>query len=119
MKEDKGYYSLPLEDCVERIDECLDRKKVLKSYVQEHASIDKNWDSGLMTLLCEYYSIICRYVEVMNELILTPPYADELTDEEVISIDIQKYALISSYSKLMLVDEMELKFLHKVHLFIQ
>ena len=119
MKEKKEYYSLPMEDCLNRITDCMDCAKVLKSFVQECADDDNAWKSGLMALLCEYYAVICRYVEIMNDLILTPPFVDEETDEEMISVDPQKYALLTSYSKLMLVDEMELKYLHRIHLLIQ
>jgi len=119
MKEEKGYYYLPLEDCLGRIADCIDCEKVLKAFLQDFVNDDKAWESGLMTLLCEYYSIICRYLDIMNDLILTPPSVDELTDEEMISVDSQKYNLLTSYSKLMLVDEYELKYKHRVHLFIQ
>jgi hypothetical protein len=119
VTEEQGYYSLPLEECLERLTECMGCEKVLKSFVQEHAPDDKAWQSGLMPLLCEYYSVIYRYVDILNDLILTPPSVDESTDEEVITVEPQKYALLMSYSKLMLVDEMELKYKHRVHLSIQ
>ena len=64
MKEDKGYYSLPLEDCLERISECVQRKKVIKAHIREHAQNEESWESNLMTLLCEYYSINNRYTEM-------------------------------------------------------
>jgi len=119
MKEEKGYYFLPLNDCLERISGCLDRNKVAQSFIQEHSNNNESWESGLMIVLCEYYSITCRYVDIMNDLILTPPSIDEETDEEMISVDSQKYALLLSYSKLMIVDEMELKYMHKIHLCVQ
>ena len=119
MKEKQEYYFVPLEDILERIDECLERRKVIKSFIQEYAEEDKAWKTNLMTVLCEYYSASCRYTEIMNDLILTPPSMDEDTDEEVISVEFQKYALLTSYSKLMIVDEAELKYMHKIHLFVQ
>ena len=119
MKEEKGYYSLPLEDCLCRVVDCIECGKVLKSFIQDHASDEKAWESGLMALLCEYYSVICRYVDIMNDIILTPPYEDETSGQEMISVGSQKYTLLTSYSKLMLVDEMELKYMHRIHLFIQ
>ena len=118
MKENKGYYSLPLEECLERINECLQRKKVTKAYIQEHVHNDKSWESSLMLLLCEYYSINYRYTEMMGDIILSPPSVNELTDQEEVSIDETTYNILSSYSKLMIIDEMELKYLHRIHLFI-
>jgi len=117
MKEDKGYYSLPLEDCLERISECVQRKKVIKAHIQEHAQNEESWESNLMTLLCEYYSINNRYTEMMGDIILSPPSVNQSTEQEEISVHAVTYSLLSSYSKLMIVDELELKYLHRIHLF--
>jgi len=114
----EGYYSIPLNDCLARISDCVGRQKVIKSFIQEYANDDEAWESSLITLLCEYYSASCRYVDIMDEVILTPPFVDELTEEETISVDAQKYALLSSYTKLLIVDEVELKYMHRIHLFI-
>ena len=118
MSERKEYYSLPLEDCLERINECLEIRKVLKSHIKDNVDDDKAWSSDLMTLLCEYYSINSRYAELMNDLILTPPSVEEGSDDEIITVDAAKYSILTAYSKLMLVDEMELKYKYRVHLFI-
>jgi hypothetical protein len=118
MKEDKGYYSLPMEDCLERINECTQRRKVIRAYIQEYAKIDKSWESDLMTLLCEYYSINSRYAEMMGDIILSPPSTNQLTEQEEVSVHTAVYNLLSSYSKLMIVDELELKYLYRIHLFI-
>ena len=119
MKEKKKYYSLPLEQCFERIEECYDISKMLKTYIKDRADDDESWNSDLMTLLCEYYAINSRYLEVMNEIILTPTSTSEETGEEVVLVEGQKYALLTSYSKLMISDEMELKHNYRVHLFMQ
>jgi len=119
MKDEEGYYSVPINDCLERISSCLGSRKIAKSCIQEYINDEEAWNSGLMTLLCEYYSINCRYVELMDDLILTPPFVDEVTEEESVSIDLKKYSLLASYSKLLLDDEMELKYAHKIYLFIQ
>lgn len=118
MKEDKGYYSLPLEDCMERISECIQRRKIIRAHIQEHAQNDKSWESNLMTLLCEYYSINSRYAEMIGDIILSPPSINQLTDQEEVSVHAATYNLLSSYSKLMIVDELELKYVHRIHLFI-
>ena len=117
MKEKKAYYYLPVEDCLERLTECLEIRKVIKSFIKDNVDNEDAWNSDLMTLLTECYAINCRYTELMNELILTPPSSDE--GEEVITVEAHKYAILTSYSKLMLVDEIELKYTHRVHLFIQ
>jgi hypothetical protein len=117
MKEKKEYYYLPVEDCLERISECLEIRKVIKSFIKDNVDNEDAWNSDLMTLLAEYYAISCRYTELMNDLILTPPSVED--DEEVITVDAGKYAILTSYSKLMLVDEVELKYTHRVHLFVQ
>tara|TARA_Y100000310_G_scaffold219068_1_gene220458 strand:- start:1077 stop:1436 length:360 start_codon:yes stop_codon:yes gene_type:complete len=119
MTDQREYYSLPLEDCFERISECYGVRKVIKLYIQDSVNDEKAWNSNLMTLLCESYSINCRYTELMSELILTPPSVSETTEEEVIYVDSHKYAILTSYSKLMLVNESELKHAHKVSLYIQ
>jgi len=116
MKEKKEYYFLPLEDCLERISECLEIRKVIKAYIKDNVENEEAWHSSFMTLLTEYYAISCRYTELMNELILTPPSSGD-DEEETITVDAHKYAILSSYSKLMLVDEIELKHKHRVHLF--
>ena len=118
MKEDRGYYSLPLEECLERISECAQRRKVAKAHIKEHAENDKSWDSNLMLLLCEYYSINRRYTEMMGDIILSPPSFDESTEKEEISVHATTYNLLTSYSKLMIVDELELKYFHRIHLFV-
>tara|TARA_Y100001938_G_scaffold144065_1_gene218014 strand:+ start:4351 stop:4716 length:366 start_codon:yes stop_codon:yes gene_type:complete len=120
MKEKKEYYFLPLEDCLERISECLQINKIIKSYIKDNVENEDAWQSSLMTLLTEYYAISCRYTELMNELVLTPPsHGDEGEEgEEIITVDAQKYAILTSYSKLMLVNEVELKHKHRVHLFL-
>jgi hypothetical protein len=117
MKEKKEYYFLPLEDCLERLSECLEIRKVIKAYIKDNVENEEAWHSNLMTLLTEYYAISCRYTELMNELILTPPSSGD-NEEETITVDAHKYAILSSYSKLMLVDEIELKHSHRVHLFL-
>ena len=114
----KSYFYLPLEDCYERISECLDRNKVVESFIREYSKEQEVWTSGLMIILCEYYSINCRYVELINDIILTPPTINELTEQEEVVVDSQKYAILNSYSKLLIVDELELKYMHRVHLFI-
>tara|TARA_R110000824_G_scaffold332200_1_gene518851 strand:+ start:4417 stop:4776 length:360 start_codon:yes stop_codon:yes gene_type:complete len=118
MKEDKGHYSLPVEECLERISECTQRRKVIKAHIQEHAKIDKSWESDLMTLLCEYYSINNRYSEMIGDIILSPPSTNQLTDQEEVSVHALTYNLLSTYSKLMIVDELELKYFYRIHLFI-
>ena len=119
MSERKEYYSLPLEDCLERLEECLSIRKVIKAYIRDNVDNEEAWNSDLMMLLTEYYAIICRYMEIMNELILTPPSTDDDSEAEIITVDAKQYAILTSYSKLMLVDEFELKASHRVHLFIQ
>ena len=111
----KEYYSLPLEDCIERLSECLAIRKIIKAYIKDNVSDDEAWNSSLMTLLTEYYAISARYTELMNELILTPPFDED--SKEIITVDAQKYAIMASYSKLMLVNEVELKYSYGVHLF--
>ena len=118
MKEKKEYYFLPLEDCLARLSECLEIRKVIKAYIKDNVENENAWRSNLMTLLTEYYAISCRYTELMNELILTPPSSGN-DEEETLTIDAHKYAILTSYSKLMLVDEFELKYKHRVHLFFQ
>ena len=118
MKEKKAYYFLPLEDCLGRISECLEIRKIVKAYIRDNIDNEEAWDSDLMTLLCEYYSINCRYTDLMNELILTPPSSGD-DGEEIVTVDANKYDILNSYSKLMLVDEIELKHTYRVHLFIQ
>ena len=118
MKEKKEYYTLPLEDCIERIAEVQDINKILKLYIKDSVDDEESWSSDLMMLLCEYYSIICRYSEIMNDLILTPPSEGEGEVGDIIYVDAHKYTMLSSYSKLMLVNEMELKFKYRVNLFI-
>ena len=117
MKEDKGHYSLPVEDCLERINECAQRRKVIKAHIQEHARIDESWESDLMTLLCEYYSINNRYSEMIGDIILSPPSTNQLTEQEEVSVHAVTYNLLSTYSKLMIVDELELKYFYRIHLF--
>ena len=119
MNEKKEYYSLPLEDCLERLTECLEIRKVIKFYILDNVKEDKAWDSNLMTLLCEYYAINSRYAELMNDLVLTPPFMDEGSEDEIITVDATNYAILTSYSKLMLVNEIELQYMHRVHLFAQ
>tara|TARA_Y100000310_G_C20527284_1_gene736690 strand:- start:214 stop:573 length:360 start_codon:yes stop_codon:yes gene_type:complete len=119
MKEKKEYYFLPLADCLERLSDCLEIRKVVKAYIKDNVHDEEAWNLDLMTLLCEYYSINSRYAELIGDLILTPPSTDDETDEEIITVDAHKYAILSSYSKLMLVDEIELKYKHRVHLFFQ
>ena len=80
--ETKEYYYLPLEDCHHRILECLDIRKILK---------------------------YCRYVEIMEDLVLTPPNISEETGQEVITVDYARYTMLLSYSKLMIVNETEMK----------
>jgi hypothetical protein len=113
----ESYYSIPVEDCIERIEECLQRRKAVKAFIQTSVQDDSAWSSELMTLLCEYYSINCRYTDLMHEALLTPPSTDELTDEELVSVNVKQYAILSSYSKLMMVDEAELKHNYRIHLF--
>lgn len=115
----KSYYSIPVEDCLVRVEECFKRRKAIKTFIQTNVENDEAWTSELMTLLCEYYSINCRYTDLMEEVLLTPPHVDELTDEELISVDIKKYSILFSYSKLMIHNEAELKYKYKVHLFTQ
>jgi len=117
LKEQKEYHYLPLEDCLARITECLEIKRIIKAYMRDNAYNEQAWESDLMLLLTEYYAISCRYTELMNELILTPPSSGD-DEEESITVDAHKYAILSSYSKLMLVDEVELKYSHRVHLFV-
>jgi len=117
MNEKKEYYFLPLDDCLKKLSECLKIRKVVKAYIKDSSGDDEAWESDLMTLLTEYYAISCRYTELMNDLILTPPASGD-DEEEIITVDAHKYAILMSYSKLMLVDEIELKHTHKVHLFI-
>jgi len=119
MKETKEYYYLPMEDCLERLSECLNIRKVLKAFIISSVDDESAWNSDLMMLLAEYYAIICRYTEIINELILTPPSMDEDSQEETITVNSHKYAILTSYSKLMLVNEIELKNKHRIHLFIQ
>tara|TARA_Y100001963_G_C6664690_1_gene392159 strand:+ start:337 stop:699 length:363 start_codon:yes stop_codon:yes gene_type:complete len=120
MKEEqKEYYSLPLEECLERMSESLEMQGLLRFLIQENADKDESWESDLMLLLTEYYSIVTRYIELINELILTPAHVVEETDEELIYVDGQKYNIMLSYSKLMLVDEFELKHHHRINLIIQ
>ena len=117
--ENKEYYPLPLEDCMERITECYNLGDVIRAYIRDNIDNDEAWNSDLMALLCEYYSISCRYVELMSELILTPPHFEDDTQQELIYVDARNYAILTSYSKLMLVDEAELKYKYRVHLFFQ
>ena len=119
MKEQKEYYYLPLEDCLARITECLETRKVIKAYIKDNIDDELAWENDLMTLLTEYYAINCRYAELMGDLILRPPSVEDNDGEEVITVDATKYAILASYSKLMLVDEFELKHSHRVHLFVQ
>jgi hypothetical protein len=114
----ESYYSIPIEDYLERIEECLERKKVVKAFIQTSAEDDEAWKSELMTLLCEYYSINCRYTELMHELLLTPPFVDEATDEELVTVDVKKYSIMASYSKLLIHNEVELKYKYKISLLI-
>ena len=118
MTDHKKYHYLPIHDCLERISECFEIRKVIKTYIRDNVDDEEAWDSNLMTLLTEYYAINCRYVELMSELVLTPPSTSEDLQEEIITVDAHKYAVLTSYSKLMLVDEAELKYSHRVHLFI-
>lgn len=117
MTETKEYYYLPLEDCHHRILECLDIRKVLKYYIQDNVTNNDAWDSKLMMLLTESYAINCRYVEIMEDLVLTPPTINEETGQEVITVDFAKYTMLMSYSKLMIVNETELKTNHRVTLY--
>ena len=117
MTKSKEYYYIPLKECVERISECLDIRKVIKCYIQDNVANEDSWNSDLMMLLAESYAINFRYTELMNDLILTPPSPDEETSEEIITVDSQKYAMMTSYSQLMIVNEIELKNSHRVHLF--
>ena len=103
---------------MERITECLEIRKVIKAYIKDNIDYELAWETNLMTLLTEYCAINCRYTELMGDLILTPPSIEEDGAEEVITVDAAKYAILTSYSKLMLVDEFELKHHHRVHLFI-
>jgi len=119
LKQEGEYYYLPMEECLEKISDCYEIKKILKFYIKDNIDNEEAWDSSLMTLLCEYYSISARFTELMSELILTPPSIDEVSGKEVITVDSHKYAILSSYSKLMIVNEVELKYEYKVHLFIQ
>tara|TARA_R100001594_G_scaffold88398_1_gene122657 strand:- start:415 stop:771 length:357 start_codon:yes stop_codon:yes gene_type:complete len=114
--KNKSYYSLPVGDCVERIDECLERRKVIKAFIQTSSDDEDAWNSELMMLLCEYYSINCRYAELMNEIVLSPASFNEETEEELVTVDATKYNILSSYSKLMIVDEAELKYEHGINL---
>ncbi len=107
--ETKEYYYLPLEDCHHRILECLDIRKILKYYIQDHVANNTGWDSKLMMLLTETYAINCRYVEIMEDLVLTPPNISEKTGQEVITVDYARYTMLLSYSKLMIVNETEMK----------
>jgi hypothetical protein len=109
---------LPVQDCIERIDDCLERRKVIKAFIQTSVDNENAWNSELMMLLCEYYSINCRYAELMNEIILSPASVDEVTEEELVTVDVTKYNILSSYSKLMIVDEAELKYRHGINLYI-
>ena len=84
LKERKEYYYLPLEDCLERLSECLKIRKILKAYIIDNVDGELAWESDLMMLLTEYYAIVCRYLEIMNELILTPPSIDEDSQEETL-----------------------------------
>ena len=115
--EMKEYYYLPLEDCHLRILECLDIRKVLKYYIQDNINNSDAWDSKLMMLLTESYAINRRYVEIMEDLVLTPPSISEKTGQEVITIDYVKYNMLLSYSKLMVINESELKNDHRVTLY--
>ena len=115
----EGYHYLPMHDCLERISECFEMRKIIKIYIKDSIDDEEAWDSNLMTLLTECYAINCRYVELMSELILTPPSVSEDLQEETITVDAYKYSILNSYSKLMIVNEIELKHLHRVHLFVQ
>jgi len=117
MTETKEYYYLPIEDCYERIEECLEIRKILKCYIQDNIYNNEAWDSRLMMLLTELYAINRRYVEIMEEIVLTPPSVSEKTGQEVLTIDYIKYNMLLSYSKLMLVNEAELKRDHRVTLY--
>tara|TARA_R110000824_G_scaffold17084_2_gene69875 strand:+ start:4807 stop:5163 length:357 start_codon:yes stop_codon:yes gene_type:complete len=114
----RSYYSLPVQGCIERINDCLKRRKVVKAFIQTSNDDEDAWNSELMMLLCEYYSINCRYAELMSEIILSPAAAAGTTGEELVTVDVTKYSILSSYSKLMIVDEAELKYGHGINLFI-
>ena len=118
-KESRTYAAMSLDDCFERISECLERRKVIKSYIQSSVTDEESWESDLMLLLCEYYSLNCRYTELMNNVILSTPYVNEETNKEEVLVDEKTYTMLHSYSKLMIVDEMEMKFNHRINLFIQ
>ena len=62
-----------------------------------------------MMLLTETYAINCRYIEIMEDLVLTPPNISEETGQEVITVDYARYTMLLSYSKLMIVNETEMK----------
>jgi hypothetical protein len=117
--ESRTYSSVALDDCLERISECLEHRRVIKANIQSYVNDEESWDSGLMPLLCEYYSINYRYMELMNDVILSAPYVNEETNKEEILLDERTYTMLHSYSKLMIVDELELKYKHRINLFVQ
>ena len=45
----------------------------------------------------------------MEDLVLTPPNISEETGQEVITVDYARYTMLLSYSKLMIVNETEMK----------
>ena len=62
---------LPRDLCKRQIAEATLTRKLLKFLIIENADDEKKWKDLLMPLLCEYYSTVNQYIQLLLEIFIS------------------------------------------------
>ena len=114
MEEKKYGFSKTL--CLNQMAEADEIKRLLKYLIKENSNDDEQWAQGLMPLLCEYFTVVNQYTEVLMDTLFNPVRLNDRTGEDEYVLTSKQAALLQSHAALMQVNDYDLIAKHNISL---
>jgi len=116
MEDSTPRVRLPKILCKQQITEATSTRKLLKFLIMENAPAEEKWNDASMPLLCEYYSTINQYIQLLLEIFISA--ARDPSEPEILKIEPKYVELLRSQTKLMLLNDKDLLYKHGISLTI-
>jgi len=110
------YTNLSKNLCITQMSEASETKRLIKYLIKENATIENSWASKLMPTLCEYYTTIHQYYELLGEVLFEAPFNEE--KPEYLMVDAHKITTLRAHVSLLQINEYDLMYNYRISLTI-
>jgi len=115
-EESEDYTNLSKNLCITQMSEASKTKGLIKYLIKDNATIEDSWANQLMPILCEYYTTIHQYYELLSEVLFNAPFNEE--KPEYLMVDLRQLKTLRAHVSLLQINEYDLLYNYRISLTI-